>query len=418
MDEQIPVSDERSALVIGAGIGGLAAALGLRRAGWAVQVLEQAPALGEVGAGWSFAPNAVRAADELGIGRQFRALSAPSHAGTTLLTPSGASLMRFRPGRDEILLANHRADLHRMLLSRLPDGTVRTAARVTAVTPSGTDIAATYATPHGTGQTRAAVVVAADGIHSTVRRQLWPTAPQPVFQRITCWRGVTRPGSVRPVDGFQTWGRGERVGVHPLPGERAYWFLAVRQPHPGVHYRDDLAEVRRRVGRWHDPIPALLDATTPGSVLRHDIYDLDPLPRFTMDRVALLGDAAHAMTPFLAQGASQALEDAVVLAAELAGGGPVTAALDRYDRARRPRTQQIVRMARTDPHYSLSTNTLAYHLLTGITRLAATTAVRRKTGRLWDWMPPRIPTGHPADSPTRAGRQVAGDGRTPLEEKS
>jgi len=386
--------DRRSALVVGAGIGGLATALGLRRAGWTVQVLEQAPTLGEVGAGWSFAPNAVRAADELGVGPQFRALSVASRAGANLLTPSGASLMRFRPGRDEVLLANHRADLHRMLLSRLPDGTVHTAARVTAVIPSGADIAVTYATPQGAGRARAAVVVAADGIHSTVRRQLWPTAPRPVFQRITCWRGVTRPGAVRPVDGFQTWGRGARVGVHPLPGERAYWFLAVRQPRPGVRYPDDLAEVRRRVGRWHDPIPALLEATPADSVLRHDIYDLDPLPRFTMDRVALLGDAAHAMTPFLAQGASQALEDAVVLAAELAGDRPVPAALDRYDRARRPRAQRVARMARTDPRLSLSTSTLTYHLLTAVTRRAADAVVRRKTGRLWAWTPPAIRAGH------------------------
>ena len=393
MDEQRVVPDGRTALVVGAGIGGLAAALGLRRAGWAVQVLERAPALGEVGAGWSFAPNAVRAADELGIGEQFRALSAPSHAGTNLLTPSGASLMRFRPGRDEVLLANHRADLHRMMLSRLPDGVVHTGTRIVEVTPSGTDVGVTYVTPQGTGHARAAVVVAADGIHSTVRRQLWPTAPRPVFQHITCWRGVTRSGSVWPVDGFQTWGRGERVGVHPLPGKRAYWFLTVRQKRAGVHYPDDLAEVRRRVGHWHDPIPALLEATTAESVLRHDIYDLDPLPRYTMDRVALLGDAAHAMTPFLAQGASQALEDSVVLATELADGGPVPAALDRYDRARRPRTQLIARMARTDPHYSLSTSPLTYHLLTAVTRLASTAVVRRKTGRLWDWTPPRIPAG-------------------------
>jgi 2-polyprenyl-6-methoxyphenol hydroxylase-like FAD-dependent oxidoreductase len=392
---------DRSAIVVGAGIGGLAAAIGLRRAGWSVLLLERAAELTEAGAGWSFAPNGVHAADALGVGTQFRALSVPSRAGADLRTPAGAVLMRFRPGRDETLLANHRAELQAMMLGRLPDGAVRTGARVVEVTPSGADVTVTYETPEGTRRAVADVLVAADGIHSTVRAQLWSGAPAPVFQRILCWRGVTEPGAAPPVDGFQTWGRGQRVGVHPLPGERAYWFLAVREQRPGVRYTDDLAEVRQRVGRWHDPIPALLDGTRPETVLRHDIYDLDPLPRYARGRVALLGDAAHAMTPFLAQGAGQALEDAVVLAAELAGAGPVPAALDRYDRARRPRSQLVARMARSDPRYSLSTGRIAYPLLTRITRLASASIVRRKTTRLWDWTPPRITpaSGHGTDSP-------------------
>jgi 2-polyprenyl-6-methoxyphenol hydroxylase-like FAD-dependent oxidoreductase len=387
---------DNTALVAGGGIGGLAAAIGLRRAGWTVTVLERATELRELGAGWSFAPNAVRAADALGVGEQFRAVSVPTEAGATLRTPAGGYLMRFRPERDTPLLANHRADLHRVLAEHLPTDMVRTAAQVTDVEQSDREVTVTYQTPAGPRTAQADLLVGADGIRSAVRRSVWPDAPDPVFQRILCWRGVTEPGAVWPDNGFrgfQTWGRGARFGAHPLSRQRVFWFLTVRQDRPGIRYDDDLAEIRRHIGNWHDPIPALLAATPAESVLCHDIFDLDPLSSYVDGRVALLGDAAHAMTPFLAQGACQALEDATVLAAELTGTTDVPTALARYDQARRPRSQVVRRMARQDPKISLSTSALTYGLMTRLTRLAGGGVAARKAARLWDWTPP-APSEH------------------------
>lgn len=379
---------DKTALIAGGGIGGLAAAIGLRQAGWTVTVLERPSELREVGAGWSFAPNAVRAADALGVGEEFRAVSVPTEAGATLRTPAGDYLMRFRHERDAPLLANHRADLHRVLVEQLPTEVVRTAAEVTGVEQSPRGVTVSYQTPAGPRSAQADLLVGADGIHSAVRQAVWPDTPAPVFQRILCWRGVTEPGAVWPVEGFQTWGRGARFGAHPLNHQRVFWFLTIRQDDPGVRYHDDLAEVLRRVGGWHEPIPALLAATPADSVLCHDIFDLDPLASYVDGRVAVLGDAAHAMTPFLAQGACQALEDATVLAAELADATDIPAALARYDQARRPRSQMVARMARQDPKISLSTNPLTYGLMTSLTRLAGGGVAARKTARLWDWSPP------------------------------
>lgn len=381
---------DNTALVAGGGIGGLAAAIGLRRTGWTVTVLERATELGEVGAGWSFAPNAVRAADALGVGEGFRAVSVPTEAGATLRTPAGGYLMRFRSGRDPALLANHRADLHRVLSEHLPADMMRTAARVTGVEQSDRGVTVSYQTPAGSRTAQADLLVGADGIRSAARQAVWPDAPAPVYQRILCWRGVTEPGAVWPVEGFQTWGRGVRFGAHPLSGQRVFWFLTVRQHRPGARHDENLAEVRRRIGGWHDPIPALLAATPADSVLCHDIFDLDPLPSYVAGRVAVLGDAAHAMTPFLAQGACQALEDAAVLAAELTRTADIPTALVRYDRARRPRSQMVARMARQDAKISLSTNPLTYGLMSRLTRIAGGGVAAGKTARLWDWTSPNL----------------------------
>jgi 2-polyprenyl-6-methoxyphenol hydroxylase-like FAD-dependent oxidoreductase len=355
-----------TAIVAGAGIGGLAAAIALRKTGWDVTVLERTAELREVGAGWSFAPNALRAVDALGIGDDFRAVSVPTHAGGTLRTPDGRYLMRFRPGRDTPLLANHRADLHRLLRDHLPADAIHTNTEVTHVTQSDTTVTVNH-------HLEADLLVGADGIHSVVRG-----GREPVFQRILCWRGVTEPGSVWPVDGFQTWGRGARFGAHPLTEQRVFWFLAIRQDRPGVRYDD--GEVLRRIGDWHAPIPDLVNATT--QTLCHDIYDLDPIESYVDGRVVLLGDAAHAMTPFLAQGACQALEDAVTLAAT---------DLATYDRTRRHRTQRVQRMARQDPRLSLSTNPLVYRTLTTLTRAAGPNVAARKAARVWSWTPPALP---------------------------
>jgi 2-polyprenyl-6-methoxyphenol hydroxylase-like FAD-dependent oxidoreductase len=265
---------------------------------------------------------------------------------------------------------------------------VRTATRVIGVRQSDNSVTISCDTKGGPREINAAMLVGADGIDSAVRQSLWPHAAPPAFQRILCWRGVSEPGSVWPVEGFQTWDRGARFGAHPLTGHRVFWFLAVHQPQPGQRYADDVAELRRRTRGWHAPIPELLDATPARSVLCRDIYDLDPLPSYVDRRVVLLGDAAHAMTPFLAQGACQAFEDAAVLAALLADNPDVPTALAEYDRVRRPRTQRVVQMARSDPKISLSTSRLLYWLMTRLTKSAGARISQHKTARLWSWTAP------------------------------
>lgn len=151
--------------------------------------------------------------------------------------------------------------------------------------------------------------------------------------------------------------------------------------------------MRRRFAGWHDLIPALLDATRPAAVLHHDINELvAPLPTYAVGRVALLGDAAHAMTPNLGQGVCQTLEDAAVLAVAVAGEPTVEAALAHYDGERRPRSRSVARAARRAGRTGRQlTHPLAIPLRDTALRLAPARVTVRAILRHADWTPPELP---------------------------
>ncbi|MER7172450.1 FAD-dependent monooxygenase [Streptomyces mesophilus] len=334
---------QRAATIVGGGIGGLAAALALHRRGWHVEVLEQAPEFAEVGAGISLWPNALHALESLGLADAVRALGAVEATGGVrdlrgrwLSRTDNAELVR-RFGQPLVVL--HRADLLRVLAQELPAGSLRAGHEVSAVHDSGHDLVV----EHSGGKSRPDLVVGADGLRSAVRGALWPDAAGPRYAGYTAWRMVTDPLTQPPAQGAATWGRGARFGYTALPDGRMYCFATASLPAGAASDASEYAELLRRFGSWPDPIPALLAAVPGDAVLRHDLYDLPPLASFVRGRVALLGDAAHAMTPNLGQGACQALEDAVTLAHCLDTTSGVADALCSYDRLRRRRTRAITR---------------------------------------------------------------------------
>jgi 2-polyprenyl-6-methoxyphenol hydroxylase-like FAD-dependent oxidoreductase len=382
------------AIIVGGGIGGMAAAVALTRSGWQVEVLEQAGEFGEVGAGLSVWPNALRALDALDLGAPVRerallaAQAGIKDASGRWLAHTDTAELERRYGPVAMV---HRADLLDVLRAAVPAEALRPGVVAHAARPDGT-------VAHSAGESAADLVVGADGIHSAVRRSLWPEAPTPRYAAYTSWRMITAPMRVR--EGVETWGRGERFGFAPLPDGRVYCFAAMNASEGAAD--EDLAGLRRRFGGWHDPIPALLDAVDEEAVRHDDLYELPPLGSYVAGKVALVGDAAHAMTPNLGQGACQAIEDAVVLADALGTGG-----LQTYDRTRRRRTQMIARRSRLIGAVAQWSSPLAVTLRDTAVRLMPGSSFLRSFAPILNWTPP---SPSPGSCPT-AGR---GDPDEPL----
>ncbi|AJP00333.1 FAD-dependent oxidoreductase [Streptomyces cyaneogriseus subsp. noncyanogenus] len=383
----------RSAVVVGGGIGGLAAAIGLCRIGWEVTVLERAPVLADVGAGISLHANGIRALDVLGVGEEVRAAARPQYTGGTR-APDGGWLARMDGAALERELGTPivgipRAVLHRLMRAALPSGCLVTGAEATSADRAAPGRVRVSLEDDGTLE--ADLVVAADGVGSRLRSQLFPGHPGPVYSGSTVLRAITEHPVELATDFTVTWGEGAEFGHIAFHDGRAEWHAVLNSP-PGVRHADALAVLRRRFAAWHDPIPALLDATRADSVLHHDIHELvTPLPAFTAGRIALLGDAAHAMTPNLGQGACQALEDAVTLAAALAAEPTVEAALARYDTERRPRSQSVARAARQAGRLGQQlSHPLAIAVRNTALRLAPSGATIRTILRHADWTPPSL----------------------------
>jgi 2-polyprenyl-6-methoxyphenol hydroxylase-like FAD-dependent oxidoreductase len=338
-------------LIIGAGIGGLATAQALLQLGHQVRVYEAAAELREIGAGVVLGANAMRALDELGLHAAVRPVGTPLTT-VRLLDEHGRVLNRAdtsgfteRLGYDN--LAVHRADLQRELLRALPPGVVQLGHRLARFEQTSAHVTAFFENGE---QATAEALVATDGIRSRVRRQLLP-ASEPRYAGYTCWRAVMHadaPGL--PTTGSsETWGRAGRFGLVPVANGRLYWFACINSPEANNlgfrAYR--VADLQRHFAGFHAPIPQVLAATTDADLLWGDLFDLAPLASLAFSRVLLLGDAGHATTPNLGQGAGMAVEDAAVLARCLRRApADLPVAFQAFDRQRRPRTRRIVEQSR------------------------------------------------------------------------
>jgi 2-polyprenyl-6-methoxyphenol hydroxylase-like FAD-dependent oxidoreductase len=340
---------DNRALVVGAGIGGLATAIALQRAGREVLVLERAPELREIGAGISLWPNAVQALRRLGVGDAVEAEGAPAHD-AAFRSRRGAQLgasitnrLEERFGAPLILV--HRARLQAVMRRALGAESIRLGAECAAVEQGDGEATVRLV---GGGLERGAVVIGADGLHSRVRAALFADGP-PRYAGITAWRGVVPLDDTlrRRIPGGESFGHGSLFGVARLNGSQAYWWASARRAESdGDEPAAEKSSLLRAFSGWHVPIPELIAATPPEAIIRTCLYDRHPLERLSLGRIALAGDAAHPMLPNLGQGACQAIEDAVVLSEELAATDDVVVALGRYSARRSRHTAGVVKASR------------------------------------------------------------------------
>jgi 2-polyprenyl-6-methoxyphenol hydroxylase-like FAD-dependent oxidoreductase len=387
---------KRRAAVVGGGIGGLAAAVGLRSVGWDVSVLERAPELREAGAGVGLWPNAIHALESINANlaralRQRWALQGTmgTHAaGGRWLVRLDGSWVEQRYGAPVVAVA--RPALLALLTGLVPDGAVHLGCTVKGARRAGPRAVVTADGPAGRFEIPADLVVAADGVRSSLRELVDPRAAAR-YAGHAAWRALI-PSARAPqvTDSSDTWGQGGRFGYARMGDGRVYWFASAPAAPDGTVSPGELRALRGRFAGWHEPIPALLAATPPAVLLRNDVLHLDPPPRrLAAGRIALLGDAGHAMTPDLGQGACQALEDAAELAAVVAQAQPadIPAALGRYDAARRARTRMIMRRSRSIARLAHLRGPLRCALRDHLVAAAAPLARDRVLDEVLGWRP-------------------------------
>ena len=339
-------------VVIGGGLGGLFAANALIAQDLRVSVFEQAPALGEVGAGVFLTPNSVRQLERVGLGQAVEKRGARVGSGSRYFRQDGTVIAPVQVTDSSgwnATFGMHRADLIEILASALPADVVHVGHRCIALEQDAETARLSF--ENGT-VIESDLVIAADGIHSTLRPYVFPPS-RPVFSGSVAYRGVLAHESIQDwaADAWMMWlGKGKHFLTFPMRAGTLINFVGF------VPADDEMKEswsapgdpdaLRREFSGWDSRIESLLQEVQ--ATFRSALYDREPLPTWTRGRLALLGDAAHPMLPHLGQGANQSIEDGMALATILARADGATApeALLAYERLRRERVAQVQRGAR------------------------------------------------------------------------
>ncbi|WP_152393869.1 FAD-dependent oxidoreductase [Paenibacillus guangzhouensis] len=336
-----------SIIIAGGGIAGLSTAIALQQQGIQVTVYDAQDPNVTPGIGLGIGANAIQALDTLQLKSSFIARG-QSLSSIQFISARGRKLnatkFALQDSNEAQYVSILRSELLELLRSKIEDpSTIITGKKCVDVEQNENKAILRF---QDGSVAEADAVISADGIHSRIRRQLFKTARiRPAGY--SCWTGV----APRVPDGFdgtfatETWGPAGRVGIVPLSDRRAYWFICIND-HMNKRTIESLDGLIDHFKGYHTAILDILRASDPDQISYQPIMDLQPMPRFTKGRVALIGDAAHAATPNLGQGACQAIEDAVILAKELGRQATVEGALRRYEQLRLKRVNKITRISR------------------------------------------------------------------------
>lgn len=383
-------------LIAGGGIGGLAAAIALLQRGIDVDVYEQAAELKEVGAGIQISPNGNKVLDALGVFEKLRALSCDPERKEFRLWSTGKPWPMFSLGKTVIerygypYLTVYRPDLHQTLADRVRELKVDAIHLNSAVAGCEQDEnGATLILRNGERITGDALI-GGDGVRSVVRNTLWGNT-DPEFSGMVAWRGLlpmeALPEHMRVSVGSTWVGPGGHAVSYPLHKSKIMNFVATIEGKswtaPTGATPGTVEECLDDFKGWHEDVQTMIRLSP--QLLKWALMKRDPIPQWTKGRISLLGDAAHATLPFLAQGAVHSIEDGTVLARCLANveASDVPAALQRYERARIERTSKMVRGA--------TANTVRFHSPELATEESAETYLQSEWGadpifERYDWL--------------------------------
>lgn len=371
--------------IIGGGIAGLTTAIALRKAGIRATLFEGTPTFRPVGAGLALAANAVKAFQKLGIADQILPAGRVLDAFVILdekgreITRTDSRAVSQKYGTDNFTI--HRADLHQALVDQLIGNPIQLGKRAISMDYSKDGIIIRFddGSLHQTDY-----LIVADGIHSAIRQQLLPDS-KPRYAGYTAWRSVVDSTGLDLNEATETWGLQGRVGIVPLADQKIYWFATINAPANDPRYRAfTVRDLTAHFKSYHAPVPEIIARTQDKALLWNDIADLKPLNRYAFDNIVLLGDAAHATTPNMGQGACQAIEDAVVLADELATYQPVAEAFRRFEQRRLKRTHQIIENSRRIGQVAQTQNSLLATLRNGLFRLLPSSINERQLETLYN----------------------------------
>lgn len=335
-------------IISGAGIAGLTTAIALQKEGYHVKVLERTRELKVAGAGLGLGANAWKGLERLGITNDLE-LKCNLIKSTKFLDQKGhlinkMDIERLNRKYGFAYFTVHRADLHKVLVQHLLPATLELGKKVINFENNKSGVTV-YLEDGSSFEGKA--LIAADGIHSVIRKNCLPDV-NPRFSGYTCWRSVVKVPKEKFVSGdfTETWGSKGRVGIVPLVDNQIYWFACVNAPFQSQRMSDftttDLYPIFQD---YHSPIPDLLKWTRDENLVWNDIMDLKPLSRFSFDKTLLIGDAAHATTPNIGQGAGQAIEDAIILSNVLKRNNNIQDAFNEFEKLRIPKTKKVVNLS-------------------------------------------------------------------------